>query len=63
MVSVLVDLAAFFEHELHHVADVFAGDHDVDVHDRLADFLDALRVGEERRVVDDAARCRRSCVT
>ena len=41
MVSVLVDLAAFFEHELHHVADVFAGDHDVDIHDGLADFLDA----------------------
>ena len=34
------DLAAFFEDELHHVADVFAGDHDVDVDDRLADFLD-----------------------
>ena len=53
MVSVLVDLAAFFEHELHHVADVFAGDHDIDVDDRLADFLDALGLGKKRRVVDD----------
>ncbi len=39
MVSVLVDIAALFQDELHHVADVFVGDHDEDVHDGLADFL------------------------
>ena len=38
---------------MHHIADVFAGDHDEDIHHRLADFLDALRVGEKRRVIDD----------
>ena len=46
------DIATFFEHELHHVADVLAGHHDVDIDDRLADFLNHLSLGEKSRVID-----------
>ncbi len=48
--------AAFFQHELHHVADVFAGHHDIHVHDGFADLLDHLGLGEKRRVIYDDFR-------
>ncbi len=44
--------AAFFHHELHHVADVFVGDHDEAFDDGFADFLDDAHVGEVGWVID-----------
>ncbi len=49
----VLEVAAFFHDEFHGVADVFAGEHDEDADDGLADFFDDLLLGEVGGVVDD----------